>query len=87
MKKIIFLMMLAAAQTVGAQQLPNVGFESWKGSGNAGYTYQSSSASVSGTSNEGLRQRPGDEPIGWMGSSINQKVIMQKKQELIFNNQ
>ena len=89
MKKIILSLALIAgmSMTAGAQQLPNVGFELWKGSGNAGYTYQSSDGSSNGgTSNLGLRQHPGDEPTDWFGSSINQKVILEKKQELIFKN-
>lgn len=87
MKKIILSLALLAGicMTAGAQQLPNVGFENWKGSGNAGSTYQSSKTSLIGSTNGGLRQRPGDEPTDWMGSSINQKVIgIEKKQEVLY---
>ena len=87
MKKIILCLALMAGMgmTTRAQQLPNVGFESWKGSGNAGYTYQSSKTGLTGSTNGGLRQRPGEEPTEWMGSSINQKVLgSEKQQELIF---
>lgn len=62
------------AFSAGAQQLPNAGFESWKtacGSTEAfGYT-------------TGMLQRPGIEPTGWNGSSVNQKVIFSVKKELI----
>lgn len=86
MKRILLSLALIAgmSMTARAQQLPNVGFENWKGSGNAGSTYQSSTAG-SGSTNAGLRQRPGDEPEGWMGSSINQKVInVEKQQEVLY---
>lgn len=67
-----------------AQYLPNSSFENWKGSGNAGSTYQSSDGSLGGgTSALGMRQRPGDEPADWQGSSINQKVWMDKAETLI----
>lgn len=74
------------AVSANAQHLPNVGFDSWKGSGNAGSTYQSStSAFLGGKTNDGMRQRPGDEPTDWMGGSINQKVSgVEKTQELVY---
>lgn len=87
MKKICTLMLLGAfAASASAQHLPNVGFDSWKGNGNAGSTYQSStSALFGGKTNDGMRQRPGDEPVDWLGGSINQKVAgTEKKQELIY---
>lgn len=87
MKKLILCLALMAGMgmTAKAQQLPNVGFESWKGSGNAGYTYQSSKTGIVGSNNGGLRQRPGDEPTEWMGSSINQQVLgMAKSQEVLY---
>ena len=66
MKKIFTILSVCAALSVQAQhQLPNGSFDSWKGS--CGSTYQSSNG------NE-MRQRPGDEPTSWNGSSINQKV-------------
>lgn len=85
MKKLFTLLMLGATMSVSAQCLPNVGFDNWKGSGNAGSTYQSStSALVGGKTNDGYRKRPGDEPSEWFGSSINQKVAgVEKTQVLI----
>lgn len=79
MKKIHSLLFaIAAAGTLSAtaQQLPNSGFESWKGScGN----------SESFGSYTGERQRPGDEPSDWYGSSVNQKVsIVTKEETLVF---
>lgn len=87
MKKIVLTFCLIAGMGAKgwAQQLPNVGFNNWKGSGNAGSTYQSSGGSLTGGSSSlGLRQRPGDEPTDWFGSSINQQVVLGKKQELIY---
>ncbi len=59
-----------------AQQLPNYGFDSWKAScaSTEAFGYY-----------EGMRQRPGVEPTGWNGSSVNQKVVMEKSAQLIFN--
>ena len=66
MKKIFTILFVGVALAVQAQhQIPNGSFDSWKGS--CGSTYQSSNG------NE-MRQRPGDEPTSWNGSSINQKV-------------
>lgn len=71
-KKLLSLLLLGGLTlTAGAQQLPNGDFENWKGS--CGSTYQSSKSGKSGGAN-GLRQRPGDEPSEWNGSSINQAV-------------
>lgn len=68
-----------------AQSLPNYGFENWKGSGNAGYSIQTSNGSLDGGSSVlGPRQRPGDEPTSWNGSSVNQKVFISASKELIF---
>ena len=84
MKKIFTSLFLAAALSVQAQYIPNGTFESWKGGGNAGNTYQSSDGSLTGGSSAfGLRQRPGDEPAEWQGSSVNQKVWMEKKETLV----
>lgn len=86
MKKLFTLLMLGATMSVSAQHLPNVGFDNWKGSGKAGSTYQSSRSGMTGSSNAGFRQRPGDEPVDWFGSSINQKVMnIEKKQELVYS--
>lgn len=67
----LFLLLVAVA--VSAQQLPNYGFDSWKNS--------CGSTDAVG----GMRQRPGVEPSDWNGSSINQYVVIEKKQQLIFN--
>ncbi len=67
MRRIFTTLLALAAIAVNAQYVPNGSFESWKGNGNAGSTYQSSNG------NE-MRKRPGDEPASWYGSSINQKV-------------
>ena len=77
----LFLVMFALFANA-QYYIPNSGFENWKGS--AGSTYQSSDGSFGGGSKAlGLRQRPGDEPSDWEGSSINQKVSMEKKETLI----
>ena len=81
MKKMIKRGFLGALLCCGilastAQQLPNYGFENWKSScGNTTTTGFST----------GNRQRPGVEPTEWNGSSVNQQVIMTKKETLIFN--
>lgn len=71
MKKTIILsgalLLGLSAFTGNAQQLPNVGFDSWKGT--CGNT-----RSVPGDD----RQRPGVEPTGWNGSNVNQHVIFDK---------
>lgn len=73
MKKTIILsgalLLGLSAFTGNAQQLPNVGFESWKAT--CGNT-----RSVPGDD----RQRPGVEPTDWNGSNVNQKVGMEKKE-------
>lgn len=81
MKKFFTTLLAFVALSVQAQYLPNGGFDSWKGDGNAGSTYQSSNG------NE-MRKRPGDEPTSWFGSSINQSVKVlfnvTKQETLIF---
>ena len=82
MKRIFTAFLLCSVTAVYSQYLPNSSFENWKGS--AGSSYQSSDGSLAGGSSAfGLRQRPGDEPEGWNGSSVNQKVMMEKKQVLV----
>lgn len=83
MRKIFTLLFLVSFAFAQAQYyIPNSGFENWKGS--CGSTYQSSDGSLGGGSSAlGLRQRPGDEPSDWEGSSVNQKVMMEKKATLI----
>ena len=69
---------IASSSIVSAQQLPNVGFEEWK--------TKCGSTEAFGYST-GMRQRPGIEPADWNGSSVNQKVIITKEEELIFREQ
>ena len=85
MRKIFTLLFLVTFAFAQAQYyIPNSGFENWKGEGYAGSTYQSSDGSLGGGSKAlGMRQRPGDEPSDWEGSSVNQKVSMEKKETLI----
>lgn len=86
MKKILLLSALAGGIATGAQaqQLPNVGFENWKGRGNCGQTIQASTTSGGPTDKETLQTRPGDEPTDWNGTSVRQKVFMEATAELIF---
>lgn len=75
MRKFITTLFAIATIAVQAQKIPNGSFDSWKGG--CGDTYQSSRTEY--------RQRPGDEPTSWNGSSINQKVsIATKSETLIF---
>lgn len=81
MKKILSatcaMMLASAGMMANAQQLPNVGFEDWKTA--CGNTYGMDDK-------DNYRQRPGIEPVGWNGSSVNQTVWWQnKQQELVFN--
>lgn len=86
MKKILSatcaMMLASAGMMANAQQLPNVGFESWKTA--CGETYGMDD-------NTGYRQRPGVEPDGWNGSSVSQFVkpmsflpAVNAKKELVF---
>lgn len=77
--------MLATSLSAMAQQLPNVGFNSWKST--CGSTYQTSTGKLYGTTStsdrtkvKGLRQRPGTEPEGWNGSNVNQNVMADKQE-------
>lgn len=63
------LLFSLSAFTANAQQLPNVGFESWK-------TTCGKTLSVPND----FRQRPGVEPSDWNGSNVNQYVIIEKKE-------
>ena len=94
MKKILSatcaMMLASAGMMANAQQLPNFGFENWETCES-----QKTSDGTPGTgdsygmdSKTGYRTRPGSEPVGWNGSSVNQtvKVIVSfnKQEELIF---
>lgn len=63
------LLLSLSAFTANAQQLPNVGFDSWKET--CGKTLS--------VPND-FRQRPGVEPSDWNGSNVNQYVIIEKKE-------
>ena len=76
-KKLLSLLLLGGLTlTAGAQQLPNIGFANWKSA--------SGSTEAFGAST-GFRKRPGVEPTDWNGSSVNQKVGLEKKETLIYN--
>lgn len=79
MNKKVYLLGLcvaASAALTNAQQLPNVGFEEWKG-------LCGSSEAFGYSDGIGMRQRPGDEPTGWNGSSVNQHVFMTVEKILV----
>ncbi len=83
MKKIFTTLFALAALTVQAQYLPNGSFDSWKSA--CGSTEAFGTGSMSSPKTGEMRQRPGVEPTDWNGSSINQKVVMTKSQQLVFN--
>lgn len=85
-QKFLLLAALAGGVTLGAQaqQLPNGGFENWKGNGKCGQTIQASSTKGQPTDKETLQTRPGDEPSDWNGTSVRQKVYLEATAELIF---
>lgn len=83
MKKFFTTLILFAAVAAQAQYLPNGGFDSWKTA--CGTTEAFGTGGLTSSKTGEMRQRPGVEPTDWNGSSINQKVVMQKKQELIYN--
>ena len=83
---ILLTMAVAATSSIAsAQQLPNVGFEEWKAA--CGSTEAFGNGGVSASKTGEMRQRPGIEPAEWNGSSVNQKVVLTKKQELVFREQ
>ncbi len=83
MKKIFTTLFAFAALSVQAQYLPNSGFDNWKSSCGSSEAFGTGGLTSAATGE--MRQRPGKEPSDWNGSSINQKVIMTKQQELVFN--
>ena len=83
MRKLFTTLFALAALSVQAQYLPNCGFDSWKSA--CGSTEAFGTGSGSSPKTGEMRQRPGVEPTGWNGSSINQKVVLEKKQQLVFN--
>ena len=83
MKKIFTTLFALAALAVQAQYLPNGSFDSWKSA--CGSTEAFGTGRMSSPKTGEMRQRPGVEPTDWNGSSINQKVVMTKSQQLVFN--
>ena len=76
-KKLLLFFVIGSTMLIAnAQQLPNYGFNNWK-------TACANTESFGSTT--GMRQRPGVEPSEWNGSSVNQKVGVEKRQELIYN--
>ena len=70
MKRLFTFLFVLAAFAVQAQYLPNSSFDSWK-----------TSCGNTDALND-MNQRPGVEPDGWNGSSVNQ---MGQKKQLVFN--
>ena len=85
MKKKLFSLLLLGGLTLtaGAQQLPNIGFSNWKSA--CGSTEAFGTGGLTSSKTGEMRKRPGVEPTDWNGSSINQRVIMQKQETLIYN--
>lgn len=77
MKKLLsFGLLLASAIGMNAQQLPNVGFESWKSA--CGQTLQTTNNAGTATSSAtNFKTRPGVEPTDWNGSNVRQQVIFE----------
>ena len=84
MKKIYSILLglavVASSSIASAQQLPNVGFESWKSSSGSTEAFTTSWGSIKSE----MRVRPGVEPTDWNGSSVNQKAGITVSKELIF---
>lgn len=83
MKKILSatcaMMLASAGMMANAQQLPNVGFdvEGWKEKCGATHSFPAFGSVED-------RERPGVEPDGWNGSSVNQDAILEEvKRELV----
>lgn len=77
-KKLFVLSLLSGSLSATAQQLPNVGFNSWKTT--CGKTFQASTSGGKEAASEikaaGLITRPGVEPEGWNGSNVDQVVAL-----------
>lgn len=81
MKKILSatcaMMLASAGMMANAQQLPNVGFDAWKDKCGATHSFPAFGSVED-------RERPGVEPDGWNGSSVNQDAILEEvKRELV----
>ena len=79
------LILLTVSLNANAQHLPNFGFNDWKGTCGSSEAFGTGGTTSSTTGD--MRQRPGDEPTGWNGSSVNQKVLMEKKETLVFKDE
>lgn len=77
------LFSVAGVFQASAQQLPNFGFDAWKGACGESESIKGDNYSIGG-----WNQRPGDEPNGWNGSSVKQQVRVvipiTAQQELVF---
>lgn len=83
-KKFLSLLLLGGLTlTAGAQQLPNIGFSNWKTASGSTEAFGTGGSTSSQTGE--MRQRPGVEPTDWNGSSVNQKVVLTAKKELVTN--
>lgn len=74
--------MLATSVSAVAQQLPNVGFNSWKKTCGSSFQASKSNGREANTASDaaGLITRPGTEPEGWNGSNVDQIVTMHGKE-------
>lgn len=83
------LSLLATSVSAVAQQLPNVGFNSWKKT--CGSTFQASRSNgkeaTSASQAAGLITRPGTEPDGWNGSNVDQIVTLHGKEANLITQQ
>ena len=81
-KQLFMLSLLATSVSAVAQQLPNVGFNSWKKT--CGSSFQASRSNgkeaTSASQAAGLITRPGTEPDGWNGSNVDQIVNLHGKE-------
>ena len=88
MKKIYSILLglavVASSSIASAQQLPNVGFESWKSACGSTEAFGTGKWGNSPAAGE-MRKRPGVEPTDWNGSSVNQKVVLSAEKQLVFN--
>lgn len=77
-----FSMLTAMAFSLNAQQVENGSFEEWKETAGSSASFGTGSGYDSPLEGE-MRQRPGTEPTGWNGSSVNQMVFMEVTNELV----
>lgn len=78
--------LLAMSVGMSAQQLSNTDFEQWKDEAGSSECFgqpQLAEKGMGSPASGEMRQRPGVEPAGWNGSSVNQFVIMKVTKELV----